>query len=163
QTFADQAVIAIENVRLFNETREALAQQTATSEVLRVISNSVADTAPVFEKILDGCENLFAAEQLGIFLVHPDGQTYAGAWRGAALDEVARTLPRPVEETATGIVIRNRATLHIPKAAAADDLPPSVRNLKDRIGDFSMAWAPMLNEQHGVGSIAVMRQPPRPF
>src|SRR5262249_30088886 len=97
KTFADQAVIAIEKTRLFNETQEALARQTATSDVLRVISSSVADTTPVFEKILDSCENLFATEQLGIFLVQPDGQVHAAAWRGAALEAVIRTLPRPVE------------------------------------------------------------------
>ncbi len=84
QTFARQAVVAVENVRLFNETREALEQQTATSEVLQVISSSVADTAPVFEKILDSCQHLFATEQLGIFLANEDNQVHVGAWRGSA-------------------------------------------------------------------------------
>jgi GAF domain-containing protein len=156
-------VIAIENARLFNETREALAQQTATSEVLRVISNSIADTAPVFEKILDSCENLFATEQLGIFLVQPDGQTHVGAWRGDAVEAVIQSLPRPADETATGLVIRNRAVLHIPNTATAQDVPPTVQFTRDQYGDISIAWAPMLTEQGGIGSIAVMRQPPNPF
>ena len=62
RTFGDQAAIALENVRLFNETKEALDQQRASGEVLAAISSSIADTAPVFDKILMSCERLFAGK-----------------------------------------------------------------------------------------------------
>ena len=153
QTFADQAVIAIENVRLFSETKEALERQTATAEVLQVISSSVADTAPVFDKILDSCQHLFATEQLGIFQVRDDGQVEVAAWRGTALEAVARTFPKPLEQSASAQVLRERRTLHIPDVAAATDAPPTVRKVYEQIGNYSVAWAPMLWEDRGIGTI----------
>ena len=163
KAFVDQAVIAIENVRLFNETKEALEQQTATAEVLQVIGSSVADTAPVFDKILDSCQHLFATEQLGIFVADDDGQVHAGAWRGSAFEAIARTFPKPLEQTMTGRVIRERRTMHLPDAEKAPDLPAAVRGVVELIGNCSVAWAPMLWEDRGVGSLAVLRQPPKPF
>ena len=59
-TFVDQAAIAIRNVHLFNETREALERQTATAEVLRVLGSSMTDTQPVFDAIVGNCGRLFA-------------------------------------------------------------------------------------------------------
>ena len=163
QTFARQAVVAVENVRLFNETREALEQQTATSEVLQVISSSVADTAPVFGKILDSCQHLFATEQLGIFLAGDDGQVHVGAWRGSALEAIARTFPKPIGETMTGRVIRERQTYHIGDTAQMVDPPVAVRGVIEIAGHASVAWAPMLWEDRGVGAICAMRQPAKAF
>ena len=163
RAFASQAVIAIENVRLFNETREALEQQTATAEVLQVISSSVENTAPVFEKILESCQHLFATEQLGIFLAGDDGQVHVAAWRGSAIEAIAHTFPKPIEQTMTARVMRERRTLHIPDTEAMIDAPPAVRGVIELSGHASVAWAPMLWEDAGVGSLCVMRQPPKPF
>ncbi|MFO1313104.1 MAG: GAF domain-containing protein [Burkholderiales bacterium] len=163
QTFADQAVIAIENARLWNETKESLERQTATAEVLQVISSSVSDVAPVFDKILDSGRHLFATEQLGIFLAQDDGQVHARAWRGSALDAIARTFPKPIAETMTGRVIEERRTIHTADTSTMPDIPPAVQGVVDLLGHIAVAWAPMLWEGRGVGSIAVLRQPPRAF
>ena len=163
RSFADQAVIAIENVRLFNETQEALEQQTASAEVLQVISNSVSDTAPVFEKILDSCQQLFATDQLAIYLAQGDGQLHIGALRGAAIQAMSASLPKPLDQTVTGRAIAERRTIHVPDAAAMPDMPATVRDLLELTGNYGAVFAPMLWEGRGIGSIMLMRQPPAPF
>ena len=166
QTFADQAVIAIQNARLFNETREALEQQTATAEVLQVISGSVADARPVFDTILDSCERLFAATGLGIYLIDDAGMLQKGGFRAdqdKQLRTVAGSFPRPLEGTATELAIRERRVVHYADVLAAPDVPAPLRRIAEVTGNYSIAFAPMLWEGRGIGSIQVSRDPPNPF
>jgi signal transduction histidine kinase len=163
KTFADQAVIAIENVRLFNETKEALEQQTATAEVLQVISSSVADTRPVFEKILQSCKHLFAADSLCLLLVGDDAQLHLGAALDMEGDELATLFPRPLHQSTTEQAIRERRVLHYSDAQAAIDLPEGTRAIIQRMGTRSFVIAPMLWEGRGIGSILVTRAEVRPY
>ncbi len=163
ENFAAQAVIAIENVRLFNETKEALEQQTASAEVLRVISSSVEDTAPVFDKILDSCEALFGTEQIGITLVRDDGMVYFAAQRGSEIEAASKLFPLPLEETMTGATLRARRALHIHDASAMPNLPPAMQRVYQRVGNFSGVNAPLIWQGRGVGSLILLRVPPKPF
>jgi signal transduction histidine kinase/CheY-like chemotaxis protein/putative methionine-R-sulfoxide reductase with GAF domain/tetratricopeptide (TPR) repeat protein len=173
QTFADQAVIAIENVRLFNETHEALEQQRAAAEVLNVISNSVADTKPVFEAIGRACRQLFTSDQVVISLVRDDGlvehatmavgpdtleEQKAFAW--AMLN---REFPRPLAKAYQCYPIRKRRVVHYPDMIDGPNVPESMRQMGRDFGNFSMLIAPMLWERRGIGTIHLVRQPPRPF
>jgi len=167
RTFADQAVIGIQNARLFNETKEALEQQTATAEVLQVISGSVADANPVFDKILDSCERLFAATSLGIYLVDDSGMLHKAGFRAAREKPeraLAGQLPRPVDGTATGIAIREKRVVHFADVLGAPEgVPAPLLRVAQAAGSFSIAFAPMLWEGRGVGAIQVARDPPTPF
>ncbi len=163
QTFADQAVIAIENVRLFNETKEALEQQTATSEVLQVISKSVSDTAPVFVRILESCSRLLSIEDAAIYLASDDGMLLPGASHGTFYKPSFDTLPRPLGETVSGLAIRERRTIHYPDVLGGADVPAVVRDNATSIGDCSIAFAPLLWNERGIGALSVLRVPKRPF
>ncbi len=157
ETFADQAVIAIQNVRLFNETKEALEQQTATGEVLQVISGSMADTKPVFDKILESGRHLFRSDEMDVLVVDGQGQLQIAAYVGNAHDIVAATFPAPVERTPAGRAIRERRVVHWPDLAHGNDVPGVLRKMSKLAGYQSMAFAPMLWEDRGIGAIGVAR------
>ena len=162
ETFADQAVVAIENARLFREAQEALEQQRASAEVLGAISKSVADASPVFETILDACQRLFGSEELGIYTIGDDQMVRVAAWRGPRAEE-ARHDVTPLADSVTGRVIRERRPHHIPDLGAVPNLSPTLRDRVNRHGGASLLYAPMLQEDRGLGSIVVVRWPPRPF
>ncbi len=163
-TFAAQAVIAIENVRLFNETKEALDQQKASAEVLQVISSSVADTTPVFDKILESCERLFVGQHVGINLIGEDGAVHLGPYRGPRRPEVERVFPLPLSrESATGLAILERRVMHYPDMEHAADVPEPVRRTAKMTGFKSVIFAPMLWEGRGIGAIWVNREFAGPF
>ena len=164
KTFADQAVIAIENVRLFNETKEALEQQTATAEVLGVISSSIADTSPVFDKILDSSQRLFEGHLVGLTLVEDNGMLGLRAYKGPHKDEMARIYPMPVDRDAgTGCAILDRKVVHFVDVDQTPSAPAQVRKGGQIIGFKSIIFAPLLFEGRGIGAIWVGRKFAGPF
>ena len=178
RSFADQAVIAIENVRLFNETKEALEQQTATAEVLQVISGSVADTAPVFDKILECCERLLPADAFQLHLVDEAGQltlerlrwtaqARAGmdATQLAGVEATVRTVyPMPLADTAPALAFKTRDLIEFGDVLNDPGVPRSMRLAAQRMGrTFSSLTAPLMWEGRGIGAIALVRAEVGPF
>ena len=158
QTFADQAVIAIENVRLFNETKEALERQTASAEVLQVISSSVADTRPVFDKILDSCQRVIACSDLSLLLVDDDSMVHIGAVRGAGgLKTAENYVPLPLQRTIVGEAVQQRRVMHYPDALHGADVPRPVQRMAGVIGNYAVVVAPMLVQDHAVGAFFIVR------
>ena len=170
QTFADQAVIAIGNVRLFQEVQartrdltESLQHQTATSDVLQAIGSSMADAQPAFDRILDGTMKLFNCRGAAIFLAPPDGMLHLAGSRGFGSGAVDRLYPRPIVETTAAAIINERRQRYIPNALNDVDGSESLRRTAEAIGNFSVVMTPMLWEGRGVGMISVTREPNERF
>src|SRR5215510_3371839 len=179
KTFADQAVIAIENVRLFTELQdknraltaahaqvtESLEQQTATSEILRVISAVHTDAQPVFDTIVRSAVRLCKAATAAVFLT--DGRMlYEPANYGDSPERLAAArarYPRPLDmDTAGGIAVLRRSVVQVP-----DTENPSaiewIRQSGRLVGFRSVVTVPMLREGEAIGAILVTRRQPGPF
>ncbi|MGH9579078.1 MAG: GAF domain-containing protein, partial [Terriglobales bacterium] len=161
-TFANQAVIAIENVRLFNETKEALERQTATSEVLKVISSSPGDLEPVFQTMLENAVRICEAKFGTMFRY--DGKAFhraAGVGTPPALVEFQRQRgpfpPNPGSRLHD--LVQTKQVGHTVDAAA-DAGPGASANFG---GARSQVHVPMLKDDELVGVIIIYRQEVRPF
>jgi signal transduction histidine kinase len=164
QTFADQAVIAIENVRLFNETKEALEQQTATSEILRVISSSPTDIQPVLNAVAESAARLCEAPDVHIHRI--DGRILRIV---ASVGPFAGTYPAdttfPITRgSVVGRAVVERRTIHVHDTAAeSDEEFPVSRDLARRYGAHTILATPLLREGTPVGAIVALRPEARSF
>ena len=168
QNFAAQAVIAIENTRLLSELRKSLEQQTATSEVLRVISSSPGELEPVFNSLLDNATRLCRA-QFGALQLYEDGAFHNVALHNVPASYVAimaRAVIHPNSEAALGRVIRTKQPVQIEDLcalAAYRDGDPGVKSLVDLAGARTLVVVPMLKDENLIGTIAIFRQEVLPF
>jgi signal transduction histidine kinase/ActR/RegA family two-component response regulator len=150
------------------------AAQSASAEVLQIISSSVADAQPVLDKILEGCARLFSAQNLIVLQVGEDGLLHAAAtrtlaaadgrpgWSAADLalarDRMRAVYPMELAGTGTAAAIAARRVLNFPDVLHGADVPPGVRAVALATGfNYSLALAPLMQGERGIGAIVLVR------
>src|SRR5262245_38447040 len=162
QAFADQAVIAIENVRLFNETKEALEQRAAASDILRVISTSPTDVQPVFEAIVASAARLCDAVDGTIFQVDGDKLVLA-AHKGPIRSQPVGPLSALTPGRPSARAVLESRTIHVVDLQAEVDEYPEGSALA-RSHDFrTVLSVPLIRAAAAIGVIAIRRTEARPF
>jgi GAF domain-containing protein len=163
QNFAAQAVIAIENARLLNELRQSLEQQTATSQVLQVISSSPSDLEPVFRTMLENATRICQAK-FGVMQVLEDDGLRAVSFHDVppAYAEAMRRDPlfRPNDGHPLDRVASTKQVVHIPDARTEHEMRGWIVELA---GARTLLLVPMLKDNKFVGVISIYRQEVRPF
>ena len=166
QTFADQAVIAIENVRLFNETREALERQTATADILKVIASSPEDVQPVFEAIAERSNRIVDGRSTAVYSLN-DGILHLMAFTPTSpeADATLRAMfPRSLSRFRWGEAISRGEVYQIPDMQDPSPFSnPEGQELARRRGFRAMMAVPLVSENRIIGVISVTRVAPGKF
>ena len=163
ETFADQAVIAIENVRLFQELKESLEQQTATSEILGVIASSPTDIQPVLDAVAESAARLCEAADAQISLV--DGSGYRLVASHGSIPVQRRDEVRPMSRGRfVGRAIIDRETIHIDDISTPDAQAEFAESLAfaKSVGIRTALATPLLREGSAIGAILIRRMEVRP-
>ncbi len=160
QSFADQAVIAIENVRLFNETNEALERQTATADILKVIAGSPTDEQPVFDAIAESARRLLASHTAVVTRVIDDVVHLAAstAETEAPAHAAQGLLPYPLSSDRIYARVARTGQLAVNTDAPNSDLPREIKEFARTVGWRSMLVVPMLRNGIAIGTIGITRR-----
>src|SRR6516225_7356914 len=164
QSFAAQAVIAIENARLLNELQQSLEQQTATADVLRVISSSPGELEPVFQAMLENAVRICEAKFGNLLLF--DGKAFHSTAGVGLPPEFAEFQSQrgPFQPPLGTLLDRVMRTKQVSLTADAATDPDTVSSAPARLGGArSMITVPMLKDNELIGAINIFRQEVRPF
>ncbi|MFT5444844.1 MAG: GAF domain-containing protein/anti-sigma regulatory factor (Ser/Thr protein kinase) [Gammaproteobacteria bacterium] len=156
RTFADQAVIAIENVNLFNETNDALERQTASADILKVISDSPTDVQPVFDAIAESARKLCGALISGVFRFDGEQIQFVAqhGWTPETLEAFQQAYPRtPAEDKLIGRALLERRVVNVADVLAEFRAPVGQVEMRYR----SVLAVPLLREGVAIGAITVAR------